>query len=277
MQKFQDSGVTGSIPNRKRKLNHRQTPVIFPSSSISFAHSHAAPWLSYPGRSQVQTQGVRVYVILVLSFGPGPRAKRKHRWHCTCFREVSSLPSLEPGPTWLLIVLGRQERAWGPVKIEHYSSPLLGRKVTNNAARNRPILAGCAHASHGTASIESILSELIDKRAHPFCCSFLLLKVPACFTCLAVVMIRAGRSHGVEDHGNNTLSVLFKLKLEQMSCSSVDPKHCVSFSARRPFESPKFTKNSCKPGHGLSRKKKNAAELPVSQGTERMRLVLSSS
>ena len=25
--------------------------------------------------------------------------------------------SLEPGPTWLLIVLGRQERAWGPVKI----------------------------------------------------------------------------------------------------------------------------------------------------------------
>ena len=43
--------------------------------------------------------------------------------------------SLEPGPTWLLIVLGRQERAWGPVKIDHYSSPLLGRKVTNNAAR----------------------------------------------------------------------------------------------------------------------------------------------
>ena len=33
-------------------------------------------------------------------------------------------------------------------------------------------------------------------------------------------MIRAGRSHGVEDHGNNTLSVLFKLKLEQMSCLS---------------------------------------------------------
>ena len=46
-------------------------------------------------------------------------------------------------------------------------------------------------------------------------------KVPARFTCLAVVMIRAGRSHGVEDHGNNTLSVLFKLKLEQMSCLSV--------------------------------------------------------
>ena len=69
-------------------------------------------------------------------------------------------------------------------------------------------------------------------------------------------MIRAERSHGVEDHGNNTLSVFFKLKLEQTSCSSVDPKHCVSFSARRPFESPKFTKISCKPGHGLSRKKK---------------------
>ena len=42
-------------------------------------------------------------------------------------------------------------------------------------------------------------------------------------------------------------------------------------------ESPKFTKISCKPGHGLSWKKKHAAELPVSQGTERMRLVLSSS
>ena len=92
-------------------------------------------------------------------------------------------------------------------------------------------------------------------------------------------MIRAGRSHGVEDHGNNTLSVLFKLKLEQMSCLSVGQKHCVSVAARRPFESPKFTKISCKPGHGLSRKKKkkHAAELPVSQGTKRMRLVLSSS
>ena len=52
--------------------------------------------------------------------------------HCNL---VHSFISLEPGPTWLLIVLGRQERAWGPVKIDHYSSPLLGRKVTNNAAR----------------------------------------------------------------------------------------------------------------------------------------------
>ena len=42
---------------------------------------------------------------------------------------------LEPSPTWLLNVMGRQERAWGPVKIDHYSLPLLGRKVTNNAAR----------------------------------------------------------------------------------------------------------------------------------------------
>ena len=31
--------------------------------------------------------------------------------------DVWPLTSLEPGPTWLLIVLGRQERAWGPVKI----------------------------------------------------------------------------------------------------------------------------------------------------------------
>ena len=42
-------------------------------------------------------------------------------------------------------------------------------------------------------------------------------------------------------------------------------------------ESPKFTKISCKPGHGLSRKKKNTLPVHVSQGTERMRLVLSSS
>ena len=68
-------------------------------------------------------------------------------------------------------------------------------------------------------------------------------------------MIRAGRSHRVEDHGNNTLSVLFKLKLEQMSCLSVGQKHCVSVAARRPFESLKFTKISWKPGHRLSRKK----------------------
>ena len=33
---------------------------------------------------------------------------------------ISGSGSLEPGPTWLLIVLGRQERAWGPVKIDHY-------------------------------------------------------------------------------------------------------------------------------------------------------------
>ena len=71
-------------------------------------------------------------------------------------------------------------------------------------------------------------------------------------------MIRPGRSHGVEDHGNNTLSVLFKLKLEQMSCLSVGQKHCVSVQLPPGglSENPKFTKISCKPGHGLSRKKK---------------------
>ena len=127
---------------------------------------------------------------------------------------------------------------------------------------------------------DRIDSVRVDRLADSsFCCSF--LKVPARFSCLAIVMNRAGRSHGVEDHGINTLSVLFKLKLEQMSCLSVSQKHCVSVAARRPSESPKFTKISSKPGHGLSRKKKkkkkHAAEFPVSQWTERMRLVLSSS
>ena len=134
------------------------------------------------------------------------------------------------------------------------------------------MIAGCAH---GTASSESIrfcpswsTSWLI-----PFAVNAVLsCKVPARFTGLAVVMIRAGRSHGVEDHGYYTLSVLFKLKLEQMPCLSVGV-----LPPRGLSESRKFTKISCKPGHGLSRKKKHAAELPVSQGTERMRLVLSSS
>ena len=31
----------------------------------------------------------------VLSLGRHRRAKRKHRWHCTCFREVPSLPRLQ--------------------------------------------------------------------------------------------------------------------------------------------------------------------------------------
>ena len=111
---------------------------------------------------------------------------------------------------------------------------------------HRPWLAGCAH---GTASIESILSELIEKLAHPFCQeSYVLLlllnavlscTVSARFTCLAVVMIRDGRSHGVEDHGNNTLSVLFKL----MSCLSVGQKHCVSVAARRPFRKSQIHQN----------------------------------
>ena len=118
---------------------------------------------------------------------------------------------------------------------------------------HRPLLAGCAH---GTASIESILSELINKLhwLKPF--AVLSCEVPARFTCLAIVMIRAGRSHGVEDHGNNTLSVLFKLKLEQMSCLSCWPKALCECCRQEPFESPKFPKISCKPGHWLSRKKK---------------------
>ena len=124
---------------------------------------------------------------------------------------------------------------------------------------------------------DRIDSVRVDRQAGLSLLLFFLVKFQLALPVWPSYMIRAGRSHRVEDYGNNTLSVLFKLKLEQMSCSSVDPKHCVSFSARRPFESPQFTKISCKPGHGLSRKKKHAAELPVSQGTERMRLVLSSS
>ena len=84
-------------------------------------------------------------------------------------------------------------------------------------------------------------------------------KVPARFTCLAVVMIRAGRSHGVEDHGtgNNTLSVLFKLKLEQMSYLSVGQKHCVSVAARKPFRKSQIHQNFLQAWRWAFSKKKN--------------------
>ena len=81
--------------------------------------------------------------------------------------------SLEPGPTWLLIVLGRQERAWGPVKIEHYSSPLLGRKVTRHGnEKHRPRFAGFKIWSrHWFKTVKSEL--IVDKVIRRFCCSFL--------------------------------------------------------------------------------------------------------
>ena len=48
----------------------------------------------------------------------------------------------------------------------------------------------------------------------------------------------------------------FKLKLEQMSCLSVGQKHCASVAARRPFRKSQIHQIFCKPGHGLSQKKK---------------------
>ena len=70
-------------------------------------------------------------------------------------------------------------------------------------------------------------------------------------------MIRAGRSHGVEDHGNNTLSVLFKVKLEQMSCVSVGQKQCVSVAARRPFRKSQIHQNFVQAWSWALSKKKN--------------------
>ena len=115
-----------------------------------------------------------------------------------------SLPcSLEPGPTWLLIVLGRQERAWGPVKIDHYSSLLLGRKVTNNAARkwNASTTTRGVWSRHWFETVESEFTKWSVAFAVLSC------EVPARSVCLVVA------SHGVTDHGSNeiiSLSVLFQ-------------------------------------------------------------------
>ena len=125
---------------------------------------------------------------------------------------------------------------------------------------------------------DRIDSVRVDRQAGSSLSAVLSCKVPARFTCLAVVMIWAGRSRGVEDHGNNTLSVLFKLKLEQMSCFMFVcwPKALCRCCRQEAFpkvpNSPKFPA-SLAMGFLEKKKKKNAAELPVSQGTERMRLV----
>ena len=119
---------------------------------------------------------------------------------------------------------------------------------------HRPWLAGCAH---GTTSIESILSELIDKLAQPFV--VLSCKVPARFTCLAVVMIRAGRS-AMESKIMVTIPCQFSSSWGSNKCHVCLLAKSIVWVLTLPpgglSESPTFTKISCKRGHGLSRKKK---------------------
>ena len=49
-------------------------------------------------------------------------------------KQTAELAS-NPAPPGSLSYWVARKGPWGPVKIDHYSSPLLGRKVTNNAAR----------------------------------------------------------------------------------------------------------------------------------------------
>ena len=79
-----------------------------------------------------------------------------------------SAAGLEHGITWLFIVLSCQERAWMPVKIDHYSSPLLGRKWLTTRLENWPRLA-----EFGLGTRSSLFELIIDNLVGYVCCSFL--------------------------------------------------------------------------------------------------------
>ena len=76
-----------------------------------------AEWLFKKRFMENRTSTTQGFMPKVIQPGKTP-SSQKQRWWLTFYM----FPSLEPGPTWLLIVLGCQEGAWGPVKIDHYSS-----------------------------------------------------------------------------------------------------------------------------------------------------------
>ena len=91
----------GALPqcNLKKQKPPGTNFTCVATSSPRFLPASDSEWPHH--LSQRRRRGANIALSLnastcfVLSLGRHRRAKRKHRWHCTCFREVSSLPRFQ--------------------------------------------------------------------------------------------------------------------------------------------------------------------------------------